>query len=411
MPTVTDNPDDALCENILQRAGFKNAMRLVLRIKVGGLLWMAPVCKSWNGFLNISRTRRRKGNQYRGRQAYQPVVDGNRMASIAMLFFIVAWARGVYPVIENPANSLMWSYFIANFPMNDLPSHSATCARCAFSREPLGQRLWKRFKFLATDGWINALEVPCACPKKLHTELVKVQEVDGRMRRTGISKSLSLSGEYPVALGKAIIDAWQAKLEDEEDENVRPAPKPGRTARKGKAKKPKASARKARARAPKQKKSKVSPSNTSDAKNDDAEVAVKKRCMKKRCVKTKPSSSRSSTSKQQQRKTKVAQCKSVVRRPQKEKVDRGRSSSWATPDADGDDGPRFKVQSAPPEKRPRTTTSKVRGSRSTSWCSPPATSDFATGMTSSSGRRPGQPASGVSSAASSSRRWLNPSMD
>ena len=40
---VADDPE----QDILKKRGFKIALGMVLRIRVGGLLWMAPVCSSF----------------------------------------------------------------------------------------------------------------------------------------------------------------------------------------------------------------------------------------------------------------------------------------------------------------------------------------------------------------------------
>ena len=48
VPGVTDTDDPDTTEDILLEAGFRRALRLVLRLRPGGLLWMAPVCSSWN---------------------------------------------------------------------------------------------------------------------------------------------------------------------------------------------------------------------------------------------------------------------------------------------------------------------------------------------------------------------------
>ena len=51
-PSVTDTDDPDTNEDMWLEAGFRRALSLALRLRLGGLLWMAPVCSSWI-FLNL----------------------------------------------------------------------------------------------------------------------------------------------------------------------------------------------------------------------------------------------------------------------------------------------------------------------------------------------------------------------
>ena len=59
-------------EDLTTEPGFLNAVKLVMRLRVGGLLWLAPVCASWV-YLNVSRTKRSVENDYWGDTNYPPV--------------------------------------------------------------------------------------------------------------------------------------------------------------------------------------------------------------------------------------------------------------------------------------------------------------------------------------------------
>ena len=211
LPGTTDKDDGASCEDILQPAGFQKALQLVLRLKRGGLLWMAPVCSSWNRFLNAARTRRCQSNEYIGDVSYEPVRQGNMMANVAFFFLLVAWAREIHAVIENPSNSLMWTYFELHCPMSEVITYSAICPRCVFDTVPFGKRVLKKFRFLATASWVSALQLPCRCPKGLHKPLVRKRMVNGVPKRSGVPKDMKASGAYPLPMGRAIIDAWLGK--------------------------------------------------------------------------------------------------------------------------------------------------------------------------------------------------------
>ena len=65
-------------------------------------------------FLNLRNTKRTKvgGPRFGGNLKYLPVRHGNRMAEMAAFLFLVAVARGVHVVVENPASNMMFNYEI-----------------------------------------------------------------------------------------------------------------------------------------------------------------------------------------------------------------------------------------------------------------------------------------------------------
>ena len=46
-PGVTDTDDPDTTEDMLLEVGFRRALSLVLQLRPGGLIWMAPVCSAW----------------------------------------------------------------------------------------------------------------------------------------------------------------------------------------------------------------------------------------------------------------------------------------------------------------------------------------------------------------------------
>lgn len=76
--------------------------------------------------------------------------------------------------------------------------------RCHYSSEPFGQRARKPFKFLASGPWIHQVSGRCQCVPKLHKALMTV-DANGRTSGTPAMKA---SQAYPVALGKALVNAW-----------------------------------------------------------------------------------------------------------------------------------------------------------------------------------------------------------
>lgn len=195
-------------EDILTHVGFLLALSLVMRLRAGGLLTMAPVCSSWI-FLCKKQTQRTASNGYVGNLDSKSVRDGNTMADVAALFYTVARARDVCAVIENPPSSTLFQYAPIRDATSD--SDSVTCPRCVYSREPFGKRFGKKFKFVATAPWICTLASQCRCPGRLHQKTVKERIVNGVRKVWGDPKLLAESGSYPPALGRALVQAWMQR--------------------------------------------------------------------------------------------------------------------------------------------------------------------------------------------------------
>ena len=197
-----------VAEDILTRDGFFRAVQYVLRLVVGGLLWMAPVCSSFV-FMNCSNCKRNEANKWKGDMTYQPVIDGNLGAEIACFLFWLAWARDVEVGMENPSRSDFWKYpCIKDLCVQVLPS-SALSNRCAWDTRPFGKRLLKQYKFVATGEWIQQTARKCRCPDNKHQELVRTSE-SGAV--SGIADQLQASAAYPRRLGRGIVDAWNSRF-------------------------------------------------------------------------------------------------------------------------------------------------------------------------------------------------------
>ena len=163
IPGVTDAGGESdATEDILTKSGFVKALKAVLQIKDGGLLWMAPVCSSFV-FLNSANCKRSVAWP-QGNTAYAPVQEGNRMALMAGFLYAVAMLRGVHPVIEQPEGSIMFRYKPLAEVLQCFHYCVATCARCHFQADAaVGQRFLKLFKFEG-ELWVKSLRQKCTGP-------------------------------------------------------------------------------------------------------------------------------------------------------------------------------------------------------------------------------------------------------
>ena len=199
IPGTTDMPGPRT-EDILTPDGFHNAAKLVLRLRPGGLLHVAPVCSSFVG-LDIMHTQRSKMD-FRGNERFWSVEQGNLFAHIAVFLTALAVMRGAHASFENPTGSMIWSYVRMYCPVLDAFA-TQIVPRCSYAAGP-GPHFQKKYKFSASGLWIKKLRSQCRCPDGRHSDLVTRNE-EGEFRAT---KELKSTQAYPSELGQAIIDAW-----------------------------------------------------------------------------------------------------------------------------------------------------------------------------------------------------------
>lgn len=184
------------------------AVRLVLRLKKGGLLVMGPPCSSFV-MLNAVNCKRKLANNYRGDEAYPPVQLGNLLATVTAFLMTVACLRGVEVVVENPPGSTIWNFPELRQVLDAFVQRSVVTPRCPWSREPWGRRMLKYFKFVCTGTWISAIRRRCQCPGRKHFKLTWGAWRHGKLTFTGKRQALQQSAAYPDALGQAIVSSWQ----------------------------------------------------------------------------------------------------------------------------------------------------------------------------------------------------------
>jgi len=192
------------------------ALKYVMRLKPGGLLWEAVVCSSFV-FANSSNTKRIVNNPF-GDKEYEQVVNGNLMADIASFFMALASSRGVEVCLENPAGSMIFRYPPLAEVLEGVKAVVTTTDQCCFSNKPYGKRWQKKFKLAATGTWIYRMSRSCRCPGGVHEPLMITNE-NGSVSGT---KQLKLSQAYPPKFGEAVIAAWAAgELKDEHEISTR----------------------------------------------------------------------------------------------------------------------------------------------------------------------------------------------
>ena len=193
-------------EDIATAEGFGKACRLVLRLRPGGLLWLAPECSSFC-WLSLPSTKRKQENRFVGDESNQGVEDGNAGARAAALLMTVAASRGVHAVLENPPRSSMWKFFDLHSAIGITNTYSAQANRCSFRHKTSLEELQKLYKFLGSHSWVLKLNRPCTCPPEVVHKRLSEDLPDGRRR--GKVQELRASAAYPHALGEWVINLWE----------------------------------------------------------------------------------------------------------------------------------------------------------------------------------------------------------
>ena len=194
---IVNHPD----EDFTTEFGFLRALWLLLRVRRGGLFWSGIQCSSWI-FFTSSQTRRCKHNPEGDRD--NPMVQES-MLTLAhyCILLLVAYARNVYWVVEQPGDSRLYD--------TTLWQHVASL--CQATRVWTWQGAFGADCHKATCLWGTVAEIsqlarsrpvmPDAA--KHYTNEHKPRSTKRRTAVTG-AKSLKSTEAYPTAFAEAIID-------------------------------------------------------------------------------------------------------------------------------------------------------------------------------------------------------------
>ena len=89
--------------------GFMLLLLLVMSVKEGGLIWLAPPC-SWWIFLSHHNHQRAKSNGWSGKSHNRNVLKANHIVSVVSVVVRLAVSMKVQIVIEQPSDSCMFRF-------------------------------------------------------------------------------------------------------------------------------------------------------------------------------------------------------------------------------------------------------------------------------------------------------------
>ena len=190
--------------DLLKPEGFLLAVRHILEQKQGSLLWMAPPCGSWV-WMSASST---------GRTAQDPCGKdvpstriNNMLADRICYLMLLAFALGIFVIIEQPWSSVLWEKPIVKEVFEFIKVLEA--------RHDLGTNNAKSQKSLILKGTFPGIanlnkSVDGRDKKRMKLEkrpgeelTVTSVDLDGNKRVTG-SKGLKDSQAYPLSFGAEV---------------------------------------------------------------------------------------------------------------------------------------------------------------------------------------------------------------
>ena len=189
--------------NVFHAKGLEEVVKLVGRLKPGSLLWISPDCSSFCG-LCVAQTERSLQNPS-GNASRDCVRDGNYMAMVSVMLFVLGWMLGAHPFLENPAGNWIWKLPAVQQVFEQIAVHKASLRRCRFSR---GFRPKKAYGLAGPAPWMHLLNFPSNHIQP-HQKLADVVVKNGKVQVNGKQKALKSSASYPVKMGQKVIEIWQ----------------------------------------------------------------------------------------------------------------------------------------------------------------------------------------------------------
>ena len=186
--------------------GFLAAFHLVLRLRVHGSLWGAPVCSSW---VFMSRS-------VGGRSSLDPagnlrdvrIRHANSMVVLFTMLALLAWLRGAHIWLEQPVSSIMFHFS---------PLHAFCTAALPFSQitymGAFGGSTCKPLIVKSTTSRVAQL----ACRKPTCLKTLASREGS---QINGKQKELKLSQAYPRKFGLKVATIMRSLLDDPQPDEL-----------------------------------------------------------------------------------------------------------------------------------------------------------------------------------------------
>ena len=200
--------EDGADQDVLTPAGLAKTISFLCRVKTRGLLWLGIPCSSWV-FVGRSNAQRyffhpegNTNNEYTSRH--------NQIAEVGMNLAWLAYCLGVFFVIEQPEQSVLFSWW----PMQ-LTLFRCGCNRVSITLDSFGAPSQKSLVLHGTAPWLEDVQDASRSLRPQNRgkrqTLVHRKTIKLGIRITGKVKSLKKSEEYPPRFGD-LIGQLQSKI-------------------------------------------------------------------------------------------------------------------------------------------------------------------------------------------------------
>ena len=191
--------------DVLRPSGLLVLLSTCLDLKPGGILWAAPPCSTW---VFLSRATTGRHVLIEGDTLSHNVVSQNALVERLVLALEICTLRGVFWILEQPANSVLWQY-----PAMRDCMHRHGLAPCTCDMGAYGGTSQKPTHLVGTAPYLSRLDRRCTQELKLRLQIEGVQttskwvDEDG-VRRCQGTADLKSTQAYPEGFGAAHARAF-----------------------------------------------------------------------------------------------------------------------------------------------------------------------------------------------------------
>lgn len=186
-------------QNILQRAGLRFLLSMIVRVVKHGLCFFGPPCKFWI-FLTLSHTQRTAANPV-GSSSSWMAREGNAIANELAKILRVCAALSIFTVVEHPAGSFLGKYPPMMAALVDVKATEVTLKMHAFGHLCMKPtRLWGTAPWLPAFGE-HAQRLLALAPQRAAQRLAKV--VGSAVN--GCGAELTESAAYPEKFCACVV--------------------------------------------------------------------------------------------------------------------------------------------------------------------------------------------------------------
>ena len=194
--------------DVLQLRGLHEALLTLMKVKEGGLVWLATPCSSWVWVGRHGTGRKVSEGQVGGDISQQRIVVANLLVGVTTLLACIAWLRGCDFAIENPSGSWVCQMeplkSFVSYVCGSLKPRASSCMAL------YGATSLKRLNFWGTWWGMDQFHQGTPDTQLNGEPLEKLTTNEGGWVN-GKRKELTESSAYPDSFGKHVAHIMKIK--------------------------------------------------------------------------------------------------------------------------------------------------------------------------------------------------------